>query len=99
MTTARLFVEAVDTAVTLFRAAAVWWLLMSFVAGLAVYAVAVSVGATVRGTWRACAWLRARLAAELPPRAPEEPRDAHNAPQSRVPSWANTQPLDCEEAA
>lgn len=99
MSNAALFVEAIDTAVTLFRAAAVWWLLMSIVAGVVVYAVTAVVWVTVRGAWRACAWLRGRLAAELPPRAPEEPRDAHNAPQGRVPAWANPQPLDCEEAA
>ena len=99
MSTAALFVEAVDTIRTLGWALAVWIVLMAIVAGLVVYALVVIAWATVRGVWRACAWLRARLAAELPPRAPEEPRDAHNAPQSRVPSWATTQPLDCEEAA
>ena len=61
-----------------------------------VYAVAVTVCATVRGVWRAGAWLRWRLRGELPPQAPEEPQTRRRRP---VPSWAHTEPYDYDEAA
>lgn len=92
--------EAIDTVFTLGWALIVWIVLLAIVAGLILYAVTVTVWATVRGVWRSRASLCARLAAVQEQHAPQEPRDAHAASQPRrVPSWAHTQPIDCEEAA
>ena len=96
MSTAALFVEAIDTIRTLGWALAVWIVLMAIVAGLVVYAVAVIAWATVRGVWRACGWLRAGLRGELPPQAPPEPQARKRRP---VPSWAHNEPYDYDEAA
>lgn len=90
--------EAIDTLFTFGWALIVWVVLLAIVAGLICYAVAVIVWATVRGVWRSCVWLYARLASVQAPHAPQEHRDAHKPTQARVPSWAHTD-RHYEEAA
>ena len=92
MSTAALFVEAVDTLITLIRAAFGWLIF------LAVTASMLALAAIACGAWAvdlAWGWLyrlaRGRDAAEATPE-PEPQRRARR----RVPSWANTQPLDHE---
>ena len=97
MSNAALFVEAVDTAITLGRAF-VGWLIF-----FAVVATILTLAAIATGAWAVDA-ARGRLNGHRrtahTPEAPREPREAHNAPQGpRTPSWAHTQPDDCEEAA
>jgi hypothetical protein len=92
---AQLFFEAVDTAITLGRAAIGWLIFFGVAATMFVLA------AIATGAWGVNALrrrLRARPATEQTPDGPSEPREPHK-PEPRTPSWAHTQPIDCEEAA
>lgn len=85
MTTAQLFVEAVDTALTLFRWAVGWVITLATIGSILLVA-AVACGAW--GTGAARSRLRGRVAAEQPVPAPEPPR------RRPAPHWARTQPLE-----
>lgn len=85
--------EAIDTAITLGWALAVWIVFLATVAAILALA-AIATGAWgVRALRRA---VKAPLAAERTRQAPESTRAAKRRP---TPSWAHTQPLDHEEAA
>lgn len=60
MSTADLFVEAIDTLITLGWALCVWVVLVSAVAALILYAVVIVVWWAARSVWRGCrgAWRR-----------------------------------------
>lgn len=91
--------EAAAAAVAVYHALIAWLIVAavfaSMVAGAAVACIAPGTRAAV-GAWRL---LRARVRRELQPHAPREPRGAPKPAHARVPSWAHTQPIDCEEAA
>ena len=89
--TVAVFVEAVDTIRALGWALVVWIVLLAVVAGVALYAVVVTVACACRAVWRGVA---AALAAVQHPSAPELPRIPPVTPQRRTephaPSWART---------
>lgn len=110
MSTADLFVEAVDTAVRLFYAGAAWVVLTAAVATLALYAVVTVVWWVVCGLWRSAraAWARVRPCVpasrpESPPRLPLAVRGAPGLSAARTersaPSWARTEPHRYDNAA
>lgn len=80
--------EAIDTALTLGWALAVWIVLLAAVAGAALYAVVVTVACACRAVWRGVA---AALAALQRPSGPESLPEPHEPPHARTaPSWART---------
>lgn len=89
--------EAIDAAVTVIRALAVWIVLAAVVLTAALFAVVAAGWAVWRATVAAvkavCAWLSWRSVAELPPQAPPEGAPAPEAVQTRsrpAPAWART---------
>jgi hypothetical protein len=97
MSTAALFVEAVDTLIVLIHAAFGWLIFLAVTASmLALAAVACGAWAVDLAWGRLYRLARGRDAAEATP----EPNPQRRA-RRRVPSWAQTQPLDddFEEAA
>jgi len=86
--TVALFVEAVDTIRALGWALVAWIVLLAVVAGVALYAIVVTVACACRAVWRgvtaALAAVQRLSAPELLPE-PHEPPHAHTAP-----SWART---------
>lgn len=107
---ARLFVEAVDTAVRLFYAGAAWVVLTAAVATLALYAVAAVVWWVLCGLWRSARAVWARVRSRVPVSRPESPsrlpcavRGAPEPSTARTerpaPSWARTEPHRYDNAA
>ncbi|MFF5980880.1 hypothetical protein ACFY78_18745 [Streptomyces olindensis] len=71
--------EAIDTAITLGWAFAVWLVLLSLAAALALHAVIAIVSWTVRALWRGLggpSWVRSRLAARRYARATRDYEEA-----------------------
>jgi hypothetical protein len=106
VSTAHLFVEAVDTAIVLARAVVGWLIFLATVAAVLILA-AIATGATaVRAVWRAvrAQWRRARgcTPAGAPHTASGDSRtagDAPSPPRGRTrprPSWADKQTHDNE---
>lgn len=93
MTTAQLFVDAVDTALTLARWA-IGWVITFATVGSILTVAAIACG--VRGRDAASGRLDGRQTAETGPQAAEEPRPAKRRP---VPAWAHTEPYDYDHAA
>lgn len=85
MTTAELFVDAVDTVLTLARWAVGWVIFLATVGSILTVA-AIACGVWGAGTARSR--LRGRVAAEQPVPVPESPR------RRPAPHWARTQPLE-----
>jgi hypothetical protein len=99
VSTAELFIEAIDTMHDLGWALLVWIILVSAVVGLILYAITIVAWFTGRAVVRACRMLCARLRGELPPDGAPEPGDAPDAPQRRsrpTPRWARTTTHDDE---
>lgn len=96
MSTAALFVEAVDTLIVLIRAAVGWLIFFAVVASiLALAAVACGAWAVDLAWGWLYRWARGTDPAETAPELAPRGRT-----RRRVPSWAHTQPLDdYEEAA
>lgn len=101
MSTAALFVEAVDTAVVLAKALVGWLIFIAVTASiLAIAAIACGAWAVDLAWGRL--WRRWRSAAvSEAPEPPPSPKRSHARTAPRTPSWAHTQPLDddFEEAA
>jgi hypothetical protein len=99
MSTADLFVEAIDTVITL------GWALAGWLIFLAVVVTMLALAAIVTGAWGVNAvrgWLRGPVAASDGPEVPREPQPAHSASQApprRTPSWARTDHHTYDEAA
>ena len=101
MSTAALFVEAVDTALALADTVWQWLIVLATVAAILLLAAIATSAWAVDAAWE---WLHGRLwgaggpdEETEPGEAPEGPH-AHSAP--RVPSWVNTDHHDdLEEAA
>ena len=95
--------EAIDTVLTLGWALAVWIVLVSLTAALALHTVLVAVWWAGRAVWRAWRWLYGRLRTvegrDGDPEPLAHPRPAQSRSRRPVPSWAHTQPLDHQEAA
>jgi len=92
-----LFVEAVDTLITLIQAAFGWLIFFAVVASI------LALAAVACGAWAvdlAWGWLYRRARGVDEDDALPEP-DMQQRTRRRVPSWAHTQPLDhdLEEAA
>jgi hypothetical protein len=96
VSTASLFVEAVDTLCTLLRAATVWVILCSIAAALGLYTIAVAVVATIRGLWRAGCWAWRTAARRTTRPSWARGRLAARRYARTRPHWAHTQPLDHE---
>lgn len=103
MSTAALFVEAVDTAVRLGWAFLGWLIFLSTVAAILLLAAIATSAWAVDAAWE---WLRGRWRRRKGGEAAREPDEAPEAPgrrtARRAPSWADTQPIrpdDIEEAA
>jgi len=91
MSTAALFVEAVDTLITLMHAAFGWLIF------LAVTASMLALAAIACGAWAvdlAWGWLYRRVRGADTEAIPEP--EPQRRVRRRVPSWAHTQPLDHE---
>lgn len=105
MSTAELFVEALDTVGVLLRAGATWFVLVAVAASLALFAVLAVVGTVVRWAWTAVrgvlGWRQEGVEAAG---GTPEPDETPEPPQRRPrPSWACEQPTtyddEFEEAA
>lgn len=104
MSNAELLAEAIDTLHDLGWALCVWLVLVSAVAGLALYAVVTIAWWVARSVWRGCAgawrWLQEARRASCGSRVvevPERPADGRTA--RPVPSWARTDHHTHKEAA
>lgn len=100
MSNAALFVEAVDTLITLIQAA-VGWLIFLAVTGAILALAAVACGAWAVDTAWGRLWGRVRGSdgVEAPSEPEQPPRPPDGRTGRRTPSWAHTQPLDYDEAA
>lgn len=103
LSTAALFVEAVDTAVRLGWAFLGWLIFLSTVAAILLLTATATSAWAVDATWE---WLRGRWRRRRGFEAAREPDEPPRAPRARTaprrPKWANTQPIDpddIEEAA
>lgn len=90
MSTAQLFVDAIHTALTVYRWAVGWVITLATVGSILIVAATVTGARGAGAAWQA---LRRRRSPEPVPHAPEPPR------KRPVPSWAHTEPYRYDEAA
>lgn len=104
--TAALFADAVATLAAVCRAVAVWLVVGAVVATAGLLGGIAAVAWVVRAGWRtvcrllgARRGLRGRLPASEPESDPASASVAERRSEPRVPTWAQPDPYDCEQAA
>ena len=97
MSTAAVFVEAVDTALALADTVWQWLIVLSTVAAILLLAVCACCAWAVDAAWE---WLHGRLRGAHGPDEETEPDEPPDAPSARSaprrPKWASTQPIEHE---